>query len=108
MASDIRHKVRRGRFEFSKHAVDQTIIRRITVSQIREAIDTCQIIEDYPDDKYGASCLVLGFTSDGRALHIQCGYPTRPLLKIITVYEPDPDLWTDNRIRRAGNERNTC
>jgi len=59
-----------------------------------------EIVEDYPDDKYGPSCLVLGFTNAGRPLHIQCSYPIRPLVKIITLYEPDPDLWIDFRVRR--------
>ena len=27
------------------------------------------MIEDYPDDKYGPSCLVLGFTAEGKAIH---------------------------------------
>jgi hypothetical protein len=59
-----------------------------------------EIIEDYPDDKYGPSCLILGFTRGGRPLHIQCSYPSRPLLKIITLYEPDPDLWDGFRRRK--------
>ncbi len=59
-----------------------------------------EIIEDYPDDKYGPSCLVLGFTVAGRPLHVQCSYPSRPLVKIITLYEPDSGLWIDFRERR--------
>lgn len=64
--------------------------------------DTCEVIEDYPGDKYGPSCLILGFTKAGRALHLQCSHPSRPLIKIITLYEPDPDLWTDFRVRKHG------
>ncbi len=58
------------------------------------------MIEAYPGDKYGPSCLVLGFTTAGRPLHVQCSYPSRPLVKLITLYEPDPDLWEDGRFRR--------
>jgi len=61
-----------------------------------------EIIEDYPDDKYGPSCLILGFTRRGRPLHVQCSYPSRPLVKIVTLYEPDDDLWTDFRRRKSG------
>jgi hypothetical protein len=100
MIEEIREKISAGRFEFSKHAVDQSIVRRITVQEIREAVATGEIIEDYPDDKYGPSCLVLGRTQAGRPLHIQCSYPTRPLLKIITLYEPDASLWVDFKVRR--------
>ncbi len=105
MLEQIVVKIRAGEFEFSKHAVDQAILRRITVQEVREAIETGEIIQDYPNDKYGPSCLVLGFTRTGRPLHIQCSYPSRPLVKIITVYDPDPDQWTDFRVRRTPNER---
>lgn len=97
---DVRHKIARDEFEYSQHAVDQSILRGIRVDELREAVASGEIIEDYPDDKYGPSCLVLGFTEHGRPLHIQCSYPSRPQLKIITVYEPDPARWDDFRIRR--------
>jgi hypothetical protein len=75
-------------------------MRRITVQEIREIFGAAEVIEDYPEDKYGPSCLILGMTRAGRALHIQCSYPSRPLIKIVTLYQPDPDLWVDLRIRR--------
>jgi hypothetical protein len=50
----------------------------------------------YPDDRYGPSCLILGYTRNRRPLHIQCSYPSRPVLKIITVYEPAFDKWETN------------
>jgi hypothetical protein len=33
-------------------------------------------------------------------LHIQCSYPGRPLIKIVTVYEPDDNFWIDYRVRK--------
>jgi hypothetical protein len=75
---EIRQKIAQGQFEFSRHAVDQSIIRRISVQELREAVATGQIIEDYPDDKYGPSCLVLGFTPANRPVHVQCSYPPDP------------------------------
>jgi hypothetical protein len=59
-----------------------------------------EIIEDSPTDKYGPSCLILGFTAAGRPLHIQCTHTTRRRVKIITLYEPDPFEWIDFRIQR--------
>ena len=100
LIDEIRAKVANNQFEFSKHAVDQAILRGIRVQEIREAIAAGVVIEDYPGDKYGPSCLVLGFTDAQRPLHIQCSYPSRPLVKIITVYEPVPDLWADFRTRK--------
>lgn len=102
MLDEIRAKVRQGRYEFSKHAVDQSILRSITVAEIEDAVENeSELIEDYPGDKYGPSCLILGFTQGGRPLHVQCSYPSRPLVKIITLYQPDPDLWVDFRIRKS-------
>jgi hypothetical protein len=100
MIEEIREKISAGLVEFSKHAVDQSIVRRVTVQDMREAIAAGEIIEDYPDDKYGPSCLLLGYTQTGRPLHIQCSYPSRPLLKIITLYEPDASLWIDFKVRK--------
>jgi hypothetical protein len=97
----IRRKVRERQYEFSKHAVDQSVVRSISVAELEEAIlGPGELIEDYPDDKYGPSCLILGFTGAGRPLHVQCSYPSRPLVKVITLYEPDPDLWVGFRTRR--------
>lgn len=90
MITEIRQKISDGKFEFSKHAVDQSIVRDIGVNEVCEAVSNGEIIEDYPDDKYGPSCLVLGRTIGGRPIHVHCSYPTRDYLKIITVYEPDP------------------
>jgi hypothetical protein len=90
----IRNKIALGLYELSKHAVDQSIIRNITTDELEQAlISSSELIEDYPDDKYGPSCLILGCTVDGRALHIQCSYAERSLVKIVTMYEPDPQMW---------------
>jgi len=50
---EIKDKVVAGHYEFSKHAVDQTIMRQINVAEIAHAIASAsEIIEDYPDDQY--------------------------------------------------------
>lgn len=101
LIDEIREKIETDQFEFSKHAVDQSIIRRISVQEVREVFANAEVIEDYPEDKYGPSCLIFGRTMAGRPLHIQCGYPSRPLVKIITLYEPDQVRWLDFRTRRS-------
>jgi hypothetical protein len=98
---EIKAKFARREIEFSKHAVDQSIVRHITTRELFDAMEEAEIIEDYPDDKYGPSCLLLGFTADARPLHIQCSYPSRPLLKIVTNYEPESASWIDFRIRKS-------
>ena len=101
MLEEIQTKILRRQYEFSKHAVDQSIVRDISVAEMEEAISgRIEVVEDYPDDKHAPSCLILGFTKAGRPLHLQCSYPSRPLIKVITLYERDPDLWVDLRIRK--------
>ncbi len=100
MIEEIRAKTASGLFEFSKYATDRSILRHITMQEFREALANAEIIEDYPDDKYGPSCLILGFTLHNRPLHVQCTYPSRPLIRIITIYEPDPAEWIDWKVRR--------
>ena len=70
MIALLREKISVGAFEFSKHALDKSIIRRVFVDEIRQAIANGEVIEDYPLDKYGPSCLIFGFTSAGRPLHV--------------------------------------
>ncbi len=103
MIDEIRAKIAAGIFEFSKHAADQSILRRVSIQELREAIEAGEIIEDYPNDKYSPSCLIFGLTTADRPLHVQCSYPSRPLLKIITLYEPDTDLWIDFKVRKPQN-----
>ena len=101
LCSEIAVCVDAGRFEFSRHAADQSILQEITTDEIRQALVDPEAPENYPADKYGPSCLVLGFTRAGRALHVHCTHPTRDPMKVITAYEPEPLRWVDFRSRRV-------
>lgn len=59
-----------------------------------------KIIEDYPNDPRGHSCLVLGFTKGNQPIHIVCGIQEDKILVIVTVYRPDIDEWIDWQIRK--------
>ena len=87
-------------FRYSRHAIEQRVNRHIFHEEIEEAVDSGEVIEEYPHDKYGPSCLIYGRTSQNRPLHIQCSLSS-PII-IITVYEPDPLKWLDYKIRRKG------
>ena len=97
---DIRRQLAAGEFEFSRHAFKRAIERNISESEIQQAGARANIIEDYPDDKYAPSSLLLGFTVAGRPLHIQISHVDSDLLKIITIYEPNPAEWYDYARRR--------
>lgn len=86
---------------FSIHAHRQMDMRGITVGEVFEALEAAELVEDYPDDPRGHSCLLLGRTKSGRSLHIICA-PSDEGLIVITVYEPsliewEPDFKTRRR-----------
>ena len=69
-------------------------------TETREADYTATVVEEYPDDKYGPSLLLLGITESGRPLHAQVSAADTPLVRIITLYEPNPVEWLYNTFRR--------
>lgn len=96
----IRLQLSLGEFEFSRHAFKRAVERNISDTEIRQAGANARIIEDYPDDKYAPSCLLLGFTEAHRPLHMQVSYADADLVKIITLYEPDAAEWYNYQQRR--------
>ena len=96
----IRRQLASGEFEFSRHALKRAVERNISELEIRQAGAKAMLIEDYPDDKYSPSCLLLGFTETERPLHLQVSYADTELVKIITLYEPDETEWYDYTHRR--------
>ena len=96
----VREQLATGAFEFSRHAFRRAVERNISEQEIQEAGAQAEIIEDYPEDKYSPSGLLLGFTAAGRSLHFQVSFAETDLTKIITIYEPDPSEWLDYRTRR--------
>jgi hypothetical protein len=75
--------------------------RGITVEEVRTVITEGEAIAVYPDDDPYPSCLLLGFVP-GRPIHVVLAYDSTTLTGIVvTVYTPDPGLWTDDfRTRR--------
>lgn len=67
-----------------------------------EASQSCEVVEDYPEDEPYPSALVLGRTKQGRPLHLVCAFTRdEDQLIVVTVYEPDPRRWDDEfRYRR--------
>ena len=96
----IRRQLASGEFEFSRHAFKRAVERNISELEIEQAGTKAVIIEDYPDDKYSPSCLLLGFTETERPLHLQISYADTELVRIITLYEPDETEWYDCTHRR--------
>jgi hypothetical protein len=89
-----------GKIELSSHAFKRAIERKIYFFEIEEAGSNAIIIEEYPEDKYSPSALLLGFSNGNKVLHLQVTTNNLEYLKIITVYEPNEDKFVDLSIRR--------
>ena len=73
--------------------------RMITTKEIQSIVMTGEVIEDYPEDIRGHSCLILGFGQNNRAIHVVCS-PKDEYLAIITAYIPDSTQWSSDFTRR--------
>lgn len=86
---------------WTDHALKRLLFRGISQADVLQAIHSGEIIEDYPDDYPHPSCLLLGTTSTGEAIHVVCGRGDSEAW-IITAYHPDPEKWEDDlKTRRA-------
>ena len=72
----------------------------ISASEVRTVIEFGELVEDYPEDPRGHSCLMLGFGVNDRPIHVVCA-PKDDYLAIITAYIPDADKWTETFQMRA-------
>lgn len=85
---------------FRVHALRRMFERRIGIDEIRRVREAGETLERYPDDSPYPSRLVLGW-SGGRPLHVVAAENIEENETIvITVYEPDPGLWTPDLRRR--------
>ena len=87
---------------FLPHALEQMNApdEMITTEEVRAVIFNGEIIEDYPEDARGHSCLMLGDSPENnRSIHVVCS-PKDEYLAIITTYLPDPTKWSDDFRRR--------
>ena len=73
--------------------------RMISTQEFERIIMTGEVIEDYPEDLRGHSCLILGFGQSNRPIHIVCA-PKNEYLAIITAYLPDSLQWSLDFKRR--------
>jgi hypothetical protein len=89
------------RILFLPHAVRQMSRpdRMISTQEIEQVVEKGEIIEDYPGDVRGHTCLMLGRGAQGRPLHVVC-CPKEDFLAIITAYVPSATEWENNFRKR--------
>ncbi len=85
----IQSRIRGGQYYFSRHGDQERQNDNLTLAEIEEALLSGLLLEQYEDTGRGESCLVVGFTAQGKPLHIVCGEIDNRVV-IITVYIPIP------------------
>lgn len=98
--SRVREKALR-RILFLPHAIRQMSHpeRMITPSEVERVVTEGELVEDYPTDPRGHSCLLLGRGDGALPIHVVCS-PKDEYLAIITAYRPDPEQWSEDFRRR--------
>ena len=86
---------------FLPHALRQMLrpARFITAREVHQVVERGSIIEEYPDDPRGHSCLMIGYGLDSRPIHIVCA-PKDDFLSVITAYLPDAEEWSEDFRKR--------
>ena len=99
MIESIKKHVKAGIHRFTVHGFERCVERHISPNEVKYAILSGEVIEEYPEDKYGPSCLIYGVNEEGRILHVQCSIGP---IWIITVYDPtlNPEEWNKDFKRR--------
>jgi hypothetical protein len=77
---------------FRKHAVQRMFQRSIAVEDVRAVLAKGNTIIDYPDNQPYPSRLMLGWRGT-RPIHVVAADTEDGETILITVYEPDPELW---------------
>jgi len=67
--------------------------RNIDFDEVEKSIISGEIIREYPEDNPFKSNLVLAFINE-RALHIVVSQDNEGNCYVITVYEPDSEIWS--------------
>ncbi|OGC02996.1 hypothetical protein A2V82_02780 [candidate division KSB1 bacterium RBG_16_48_16] len=100
MIKEIR-KLTQKKVLFLPHALRQMLRpdRMITRHEVTQVISEGELIEDYPDDARGHSCLILGKGDTDRAIHVVCS-PKEDYLAVITAYIPDSNEWSSDFKKR--------
>ena len=92
----IQECIRRGRVLWTYHVNMRLADRFSARESILGSVETLELVEAYPDDKYLPSYLVLGRTGD-EALHVLVAVDVEgDNVRVVTAYRPDAGEWQDD------------
>ena len=90
----IHREIEKQTYQISIHADDERLADGLKIDELELALTNCEIIEQYPEDPRGESCLALSFVV-GKPIHFVCGINRAGHLVLITVYIPSMPKWKD-------------
>ena len=79
----------------TQHTAKRFRERGIKMKDIKSALYTGCIIEQYENDTPFPSCLICGQSASGKPLHVVMS-DEGSASSVITCYYPDPNLWENN------------
>lgn len=85
----ILQRVVEQRYRYSRHGDQERQNDALSLLEVEQALLSGRILETYPDTGRGESCLLAGFSDDGKPIHIVCGRMDDWLV-VVTVYIPTP------------------
>jgi len=81
-----------GNMAYSDHGLREALAEDFGEQEVRQALLTGDLLENYPEHRRGPCCLMSGRTAEGRNIHVVVTTTlARPL--VITVYEPREPKW---------------
>lgn len=98
----VRALVQRGEVRVSDHGYDEMSDEDILARDVLAGVFDGIVVEDYPMYAKGPCVLVLQKDLNQRPIHVVWGIPknlSSPAV-VVTVYRPDPDLWSKDFTRR--------
>lgn len=86
----IQNLYKNAKLKWSKHCLERMQERDISIDDVKNCIQTGEIIENYPNDFPHPSCLIFGYTINQKILHTIVGSDGETLF-FITAYYPSTD-----------------
>ena len=98
---DIVDAIRNRRVRITDHADAEAVADNLSFDDISRSVLNGEVIEDYPEDRPYPSCLIYGDSENEEPVHSVWAYVREVRFAVlITTYRPDPERWTDWRVRR--------
>jgi hypothetical protein len=81
-----------SKIKWSQHCLERMQERDISRNDVKNCIINGEIIEEYPEDFPNPSCLIFGYTTNNKIIHVVFGKDEN-YIWIITAYFPNEKIF---------------